>query len=69
MVTCVFGQKVNGKVTEKATFAKMARGEMVRFMAERQIGRVEEIKEYKGLNFAYSDELSDESSYVFLQGQ
>ncbi|MDF9843721.1 MULTISPECIES: peroxide stress protein YaaA [unclassified Paenibacillus] len=68
MVTCVFGQEAGGKVTEKATFAKMARGEMVRFMAEQQISRVEEIKEYKGLNFAYSEELSDEGTYVFLQG-
>lgn len=68
MVTCVFGQEANGKVTEKATFAKMARGEMVRFMAEQKVSRVEEIKAYTGLNFAYSDELSDEGTFVFLQG-
>lgn len=67
MVTCVFGQEIGGKVVEKATFAKMARGEMVRFMAERQIQQVEEIKKFTGLDFGYADELSSESTYVFIQ--
>lgn len=67
MVTCVFGQETGGKVIEKATFAKMARGEMVRFMAERHIGRVEEIKSFTGLEFSYAAELSNESTYVFIQ--
>lgn len=33
-VTCVFGEWKNGKILQKGTQAKMARGEMVRFMAE-----------------------------------
>ncbi|MBW4082009.1 peroxide stress protein YaaA [Paenibacillus sp. S150] len=67
MVTCVFGQQIGGKVIEKATPAKMARGEMVRFMAERQIGCVEDIKGFTGLDFGFADGLSNESTYVFLQ--
>jgi hypothetical protein len=67
MVTCVFGQEIGGKVVERATFAKMARGEMVRFMAERQICHVEEIKSFTGLDFSYAEELSGESTYVFIQ--
>lgn len=69
MVTCVFGQRVGGKVLEKATFAKMARGEMVRFMAERQIEDVEEIKGFTGFDFEFNEELSNESTYVFIQNK
>ncbi|UQZ34860.1 peroxide stress protein YaaA [Paenibacillus sp. PK3_47] len=67
MVTCVFGQLIGGKVVEKATFAKMARGEMVRYMAEHGIEKVEEIKGFTGFDFEYNEELSDEGNYVFIQ--
>lgn len=67
MVTCVFGQEIGGKVIERATLAKMARGEMVRFMAERQIGSVEDIKGFSGFDFKFAEELSNESTYVFIQ--
>jgi uncharacterized protein len=66
-VTCVFGQRIGDKVVEKGTLVKMARGEMVRFMAERQISSVEGIRSFDRLDFAYADELSDESTYVFIQ--
>ena len=36
-ITCIFGEEKNGKVVEKGTACKMARGEMVRFLAQRQI--------------------------------
>ncbi|MNC17518.1 hypothetical protein D3C75_654020 [compost metagenome] len=36
-------------------------------MAERQIRQVEEIKSFTGLDFAYADEWSSESTYVFIQ--
>lgn len=67
MVTCVFGQEIGGKVIERATFAKMARGEMVRFMAEQKIGCVEDIKGFTGFNFEFAAELSNENTYVFIQ--
>ncbi len=37
MITCVFGELIDGKVKEKGTMVKMARGEMVRYMAENHI--------------------------------
>ena len=33
-ITCVFGELENGKVVQKGVYAKMARGDMVRYMAE-----------------------------------
>lgn len=46
----------------------MARGEMVRFLAENEIMDVKHIREFKGLEFTYSEELSDEKNYVFVRG-
>ncbi|WP_238655500.1 peroxide stress protein YaaA [Paenibacillus piscarius] len=69
MVSCVFGQNIGGKVVERATLVKMARGEMVRFMAERQITEVEELQAFTGFDFRYEAALSDENTYVFVQAK
>ena len=66
-VTCVFGEFVQGKVKVKATLAKMARGEMVRWMAEHQIQTAEDLKQFTGLGFAFKESLSSGTEYVFLK--
>lgn len=66
-VTCVFGEEKNGKVVEKATMCKMARGEMVRYMAEHEVRKPEEIQAFDRLQFTFSPERSDASTYVFLK--
>lgn len=68
-VTCVFGEWVDGKVKEKGTFAKMARGEMVRFLAENQITDVEGVKAFQGLGYEYKEDLSDGETLVFIKGK
>ncbi len=65
-ITCVFGEFVNGKVVQKGTYAKMARGEMVRFMAENQITEPEHLKEFNRLGYAYRADLSGSREYVFI---
>lgn len=67
IVTCVFGEWINNKVVEKGTYAKMARGEMVRFMAEKKIKSVEQIKGFDRLGYVFSDERSDDNTYIFLR--
>lgn len=66
-ITCVFGEMIGKKVVEKGTQVKMARGEMVRFMAEKQIEDAEEIKSFNRLNYVFSDELSNENTYIFIK--
>ena len=66
-VTCVFGEMKNGKVVEKGTLVKMARGEMVRFMAENEILNIEDIKGFNRLGYVFKKELSDENNYVFVK--
>lgn len=65
-VTVVFGELQNGKIIQKGTLAKMARGEMVRYMAELQIEDAERIREFDRLSFRFAPEYSDEKKMVFL---
>lgn len=66
-ITCVFGEYKEEKIVEKGTFAKMARGEMVRFLAERQAKNTDEIKEFDYLGYQFSKEASDEKTFVFIK--
>ena len=66
-ITCVFGELSGRKVVQKGTYAKMARGEMVRFMAEQKVKEPEEIREFRRLEYAYREEFSSESEYVFIR--
>ena len=66
-ITCVFGEYVNGKIVEKGTYAKMARGEMVRFLAERQAQSPEDMKMFDRLGYKYHAEASDAKTYVFIK--
>ena len=66
-ITCTFGEEIDGKIIEKGTLCKMARGEMVRRMAENRIEDPEKIKELQLLNYEYSEEHSDDKAYVFLK--
>ncbi len=66
-ITCIFGEEKNGKIIEKGTVCKMARGEMVRFMAQNQIEDPNEVQAFDLLGFHYVPERSDGSNYVFLR--
>ena len=65
-ITCVFGEEKDGKVIEKGTICKMARGEMVRYMAENQIEDPEQIKSFDRLNYRYDASRSDDNLFVFI---
>ena len=66
-ISCVFGELENGKIVQKGVYVKMARGEMVRFMAERSIVHPEGMREFDRLGYRFSTELSTETEYVFLK--
>jgi len=66
-LTCVFGEEKAGRIVEKGTLCKMARGEIVRFLAEHQITDLEEVRAFDRLQYRYAEQYSDESTYVFLQ--
>lgn len=66
-ITCIFGEWKDQKIIQKGTQAKMARGEMVRFLAENQIERTERIKDFCGLGYSFRESLSSDKEYVFLK--
>ena len=68
-ITVTFADLINGKLVEKGTKCKMARGEMVRFMAENNIEDPAEITKFNRLSYNYSPEHSTESNIVFIQKQ
>ena len=57
----------DGKIIEKGTMCKMARGEMVRYMAEHQIKKPDDIRSFDRLDYAFDPVRSDESTYVFVK--
>lgn len=66
-ITVSFEEDVDGKRKQKGTFAKMARGEMVRFLAENGIEDIEGVKKFTGLGYRFREELSGEWNYVFVK--
>ena len=66
-ITITFCELVNGRLVTKGTYAKMARGEMVRYMAENGIENPVEIKCFNRLGYVYRDDLSSETEYVFVR--
>ena len=67
LITCIFGELENGRVVQKGVYAKMARGDMVRFVAEHQIEDPEMLKTYDRMYYHFSAERSSETEYVFIR--
>ncbi len=65
-ITFVFGELKDGRVLQKGTQAKMARGEMVRYLSEFGIEDPEEAKGFDRLGYRFRPELSTDTEYVFL---
>jgi len=66
-ITCVFGEPAGGKIIQKGVYAKMARGEMVRFMAGIHADEPEQIKEFDWSGYHFDEERSSDTEYVFLR--
>lgn len=79
-LSCVFAEQKDGKLVQKATLAKMARGEMTRYLAETlshrkeldgtmQVGELmTAVKNFNRLGFSWSEAHSTERELVFICG-
>ncbi len=67
-VDCLFMEETDGKRKEKGTLAKMARGAMVRHMAEHAVETPEELTSFARFGFTYCAEASEKNKLVFLKG-
>ena len=57
----------DGTVVEKGTLCKMARGEMVRYLAQVQGKTPEQMKAFDRLGYQFRPDRSDEITYVFCK--
>lgn len=67
-LTCAFGEWKDGRVVEKGTMCKMARGQMVRWLAENQIEKAEDIRAFSDLEYRFDPEISDSEHFIFIKG-
>ena len=66
-ISCNFYEEQEGKLVQKGVYCKMARGEMVRFMAENRVEEPEGIKDFAVMGYRYAKELSSEKEYIFVR--
>ena len=66
-ITCVFGELDGEKIVQKGVYAKMARGEMVRYMAANAITEPEEIRAFDWSGYRFREDLSFENEYIFIR--
>lgn len=56
-----------GKLRTITTSAKMARGQMVRFIVQNRIDKPEQIKAFDWNDYEFEESMSNEKKYVFIQ--
>lgn len=61
-----FDQK-RQKYVQKATHAKQARGQFVRYLAQKQVRTLEQLKAFNELGYHFAKTISTEKKYVFLK--
>jgi len=66
-VTCVFGELEGDRVVQKGVYAKMARGEMVRYLASLQAEEPEQMKGFSWSGYAFDERRSSNLQYVFVR--
>lgn len=66
-ISCVFGEWQKGKLIEKGTLCKMARGQMVRFLAEHNVTTAGGIQAFNQLGYAYAPSHSTDDTLVFIK--
>ncbi|PWG06445.1 peroxide stress protein YaaA [Polaribacter aquimarinus] len=67
MITPVFKDFKNGQYKTIMTFAKKARGLMVRYIIDNNIKTIEELKGFDVENYRFSEEMSSETELVFTR--
>ena len=67
MTTPVFKDFKNGQYKTIMTYAKKARGFMVRYIIENEVNTLEELKGFNTDGYAFSEELSKDNELVFTR--
>ncbi len=66
-ITCIFGElNDTSKVVQKGVYAKMARGEMVRYLASIHADKPEQMKNFNRSGYIFDEKRSSEDTYVYI---
>lgn len=65
-VTCVFAEWSGGKLITKGTKAKIARGQMAAYLAEKQAESLKQVVQFRELGYVWKEELSNEKELIFV---
>ena len=66
-ITCVFGELTGEKVVQKGVYAKMARGEMVRYLAGIQAATPDQVRGFDWSNYRFDETRSTDDTFVFTR--
>lgn len=69
MVKCYFMEETNDGYKEKGVYVKIARGEMVRYLAEQQAETLDTVKKFDRLGYCFQETLSHSDCFVFTRSQ
>ena len=67
LVSVYFLEEEEGRRREKGVYVKMARGEMVRWLAEQNIQQFEDVKRFCRLGYRLDTAVSDDKQYHFVR--
>ena len=67
LVEVIFGEQNGERIVQKGVYAKMARGEMVRYLAGKGARRPEDMKDFCWSGYVWDPERSRPDRYVFLR--
>ncbi|MFI3228984.1 MAG: peroxide stress protein YaaA [Bacillota bacterium] len=66
-IQVIFGEEICGKIIEKGAYVKMARGEMVDYMATINANTANDIKGFNRLGYKFSEKYSTKQKYTFIK--
>ena len=66
-ITCIFGEPKGDKIVQKGVYVKMARGEMVRFMAGIHAEEPGQIKAFNWSGYHFDPGRSSDTEFVFIR--
>ena len=66
-ITCIFGEPDGDRIVQKGVYAKMARGEMVRFMAGIHAEKPEQMKDFNWSGYHFDNDRSSDHEYFFVR--
>lgn len=65
MTTVLFLEEENGKLINKATYAKMARGKMLQYLITNQVTSIQDVAKFNEDGYSLNQEASDDLTIVF----